>query len=67
VVIIYITVIVIMNVSVMAWSWKKITCSKKEEAPFCRLMFSHVVDIDSNGSFKTFYVELKCSAPICHV
>jgi hypothetical protein len=64
-VIMYITAIVIINMTVTVWSWKKITCSKKEKAPFCILILSHVVIIGSNESFKTLYVDLQVHHPRC--
>lgn len=41
-IIIYLTKIVIIIKITKVWSWKKIICSIKGEALFCKFMFDHV-------------------------
>lgn len=49
--IVYITVVMIINMIISAWSWKKINCSIIGDALSCSLRFDHVV-IVSNESLR---------------
>jgi hypothetical protein len=49
VIIMYDTAVVIINITINMWSWKKTNCSIMGDAPSCSLMFNHVV-IHSNES-----------------
>jgi len=61
-IIVYITAVMIINLIINAWSWKKINCSMS-----CVLRFNRVVIVGSNESFNTLFVWLKSNALICHV
>ena len=47
-IIVYVTVVMIINLIIEAWSWKKINCSIS-----CGLRFNHVVVVGSNECFNT--------------
>ena len=48
-IIVYITVVMIINLIIKAWSWKKINYSMS-----CGLTFNHVVIVGSNESFTLY-------------
>jgi hypothetical protein len=65
-IIVYITVLMILNIIIKAWSWKK-DCSMVRYAVSCDLRFNYVVIVASNYTFNTLFVELKSNALFCHV
>ena len=49
-IIVYITVLMIINIIIRVWSWKKIDCSIMGDALSWNLKLSHVVIVSSNES-----------------
>jgi hypothetical protein len=61
-IIVYITVVMIINLNIKAWLWEKINCSMS-----CGLRLNHVVIVGSNESSNTLFVELKSNELFCDV
>jgi hypothetical protein len=64
-IIVYITVVMIINIVIKAWSWKKINYAMIGDALSCNLRFNHVVIFGSNESCNTLFLDLKSNALIC--
>ena len=55
----HITVLMIINIIIKTWSWKKINCSVIGDAISCNPKFNHVVTVSSNESLILYSWSLK--------